>query len=133
MSLPTVLAALGVSQSELCREALLSRSVVSRIVTHGDWPTRDLTVIRQRLEQVLRTCCVRKWVRFEAAWLTDSQTARPALFSVTTPAPVAAPQPRTVIAAPAPGGSQRQHAGRTTGQHVAVVVTDVGAGLCRHT
>lgn len=55
MSLPTVLASLGVTQSELCREAVLSRSVVSRIVTHGDWPARGLTVIRQRLEQALRS------------------------------------------------------------------------------
>lgn len=60
------------------------------------------------LEQALRTCCVRKWARFEAAWLVDSQTARPALFSVTTPAPAAAPRPRTVVAAPEVAAAGRQ-------------------------
>ena len=31
----------GISQSDLCRGACLSRSVASRIVAHGIWPQRD--------------------------------------------------------------------------------------------
>ncbi|MEC5213292.1 hypothetical protein RCH06_001838 [Polaromonas sp. CG_9.5] len=82
------------------------------------------------LEQTLRTCCVRKWARFEAAWFVDSQTARPALFAVTTPAPATPPQPRTVLAAPevAAAGRQRLSLIRSTPPAPPVPVAGIQIG-----
>lgn len=39
--LPTLLSTLNLTQRELCRGAGLSKSVASRLVTHGEWPRRD--------------------------------------------------------------------------------------------
>lgn len=82
------------------------------------------------LEQALRICCVRKWARFEAAWLADSQTARPALFAVTTPAPAAPPQPRPVLAAPevAAAGRQRLSLIRSTPPALPVPASGIQIG-----
>lgn len=41
MDLQTILQTHHIAQSELCAGARLSRSVASRIVTHGEWPRRD--------------------------------------------------------------------------------------------
>lgn len=54
MSLSTVLADLGVSQSAMCRATGLSRSAMSRIVARGQWPTRGVLDARRSMEKVLR-------------------------------------------------------------------------------
>lgn len=54
MSLSQVLRAVGVTQSELARATRLSRSVVSRIVAHGEWPVRGASQARKCMEAVLR-------------------------------------------------------------------------------
>ncbi|BEU96587.1 AAA family ATPase [Acidovorax sp. DW039] len=54
MTLAAVLEELRLSQSQLRRESGLSRSALSRLVTHGVWPARGETTVRKSLEKCLR-------------------------------------------------------------------------------
>ncbi len=54
MSLSAVFAQLDVSQSAMCRATGLSRSAMSRIVAHGEWPIRGQSDARRSMEKVLR-------------------------------------------------------------------------------
>jgi len=49
-----LLTTLEVTQSDLCRGAGLSRSAVSRLVAHGEWPARGASEARKRLDAYLR-------------------------------------------------------------------------------
>lgn len=51
-----VLDTLGVTQSSLARGSGLSRSATSRLVAHGEWPTRNPADARKRVEAHLRNC-----------------------------------------------------------------------------
>ena len=54
MSLAPVFEALGISQAQVRRESGLSRSSLSRLVTHGVWPARGEATARKSLETCLR-------------------------------------------------------------------------------
>ena len=54
MSLSSLLQELGIAQSALRGAAGLSRSAISRLVAHGEWPARGAHQARARLEQCLR-------------------------------------------------------------------------------
>ena len=54
MPLAEVLADLGVLQRDLARAAGLSRSVVSRLVSHGEWPSRRTALVRAGVIEFLK-------------------------------------------------------------------------------
>ncbi|MEG0051657.1 MAG: AAA family ATPase [Comamonas sp.] len=53
MSLSSLLLEFDISQVDLCRATGLSRSAMSRIVAHGEWPARGALLARQQFDAYL--------------------------------------------------------------------------------
>lgn len=54
MSLDTVLADLGLSQADVARSLGLGKATVSRLVSRGEWPTRQRQQLRRKFDALLR-------------------------------------------------------------------------------
>jgi len=53
MSLSSLLLEFGISQTDLCRATGMSRSAMSRMVAHGEWPARGAQMARQKFDAYL--------------------------------------------------------------------------------
>lgn len=53
MSLSSLLLEFGIPQTDLCRATGMSRSAMSRMVAHGEWPARGAQLARQQFDAYL--------------------------------------------------------------------------------